>query len=152
MAEITCGLEVCLDHRSNVKYGVLKTVLSSWDVYEPNVLCPSVSLHLLPAGSMELHRGSVVARQGGDILRNDGYTGPVYSELRKVLSHGTRDGSLTTPRDLAGKAELADGIPSDPLIAPDGLKLAGKELVPMFGGTYREFPQRLVFYPRLPLP
>jgi hypothetical protein len=150
-----CGLEVCLDHGDGATHRVLKTVLSDWPKNEKTgwlmtgVAPPEVSLHLLTAGGMSIRPRSVAARENGYILRNDGYSTPPHSELRKVRRY-TKPWSLldAAPSDLAGTVEFSNEQ-FDPFVT---LPLADKELVPMFGNGYYEFPQRLVVYPRCVLP
>jgi hypothetical protein len=144
---VLCGLEVCLDHGPTQESRVLKTVLSNWHINEPRVPVPDLSLHLLTAGGLPLQPFSVAAKTNGYILRNDGKSGPDYSELRRVKGYLRKsDNVAVLPSDLTGNADLTDPI------HPDATELlAGNELVPMLGGTYKEFPQKLVYYPRNPL-
>jgi hypothetical protein len=80
-------------------------------------------------------------------------SGPPYSELRKVHAYNKVDPlsqqpiNPTVSWDYFGTAQFADeAFPGFDSI------LDGPMRVPMLGNGYAEFPQRLVFYPRLPLP
>jgi hypothetical protein len=152
---VLCGLEICMDHAFHQR--ILKNVVRDWfweerniDLYKFNIA--EVKLHLLTAGGMGIQHSSVAAIRGGYILRNDGYKGPPYSEVQRILDHiiwpigKASPTGRTTETDLRGEAKLED-CPSV-LTVP----LSGNMLVPTVGPGYEKFPQRLVFYPRLPLP
>ena len=155
VAGVTCGLEVCLDHGGGDTHRILKTALSEWQFNEGQYP-PGVKLQLLTAGGMRIQPGSVAAVEGGYLLRNDGYSNFPHSELRKIVGYEKpiqlkgRSLQQTEPTyswDLQGSAKLSDSI------MPWGrIPLDGSFLVPMFENGYFEFPQQIVFYPRLPLP
>lgn len=145
------GLEVCLDHLNSPACRVLKTVLSEWRSKEGAVR--NISLHLLTAGGMSIQSESVAAALGGYILRNDGLPNPgPRSELRKAEKYVAREPLAgletdTSPSDLNGTARLSNAI------APVAVWDVPQQLqVPMKGGAYAEFPQKIVIYPALPLP
>lgn len=149
---VPCGLEVCLDHANSPNCRVLKTVLSDW--YKNEGGDQEISLHLLTAGGMTIKDKSVAAKANGYILRNDGYSNPPHSELRKIGRYTQPDPLLgqlldTTPDNLDGTVEFAAtvtvGVASIPL-PNDATR------VPMKGNPYYEFAQRLVIYPPQPLP
>jgi hypothetical protein len=61
---ISFGLEICKEHDLQI----LKKTLSLTDY-----AAAGVAIQLLTAGGMEMDRGSVVAKPGGFVLRNDGF-------------------------------------------------------------------------------
>ncbi|WP_326952803.1 hypothetical protein [Amycolatopsis sp. NBC_01286] len=148
-ANTTVGVEICLDHAGSVQ--VLKKTLAerqgdptdSWKRGGP-------SLHVLTAGGMPIVPGSVVARPGGYLLRNDGYADPPLSELRKVTGYRLTSGApaqawtdksiATLEPDPADAFELP--LRGDTLLVPG---LPGP-------GTYDMPAQRLRIYPAKPLP
>jgi hypothetical protein len=139
------GLEVCLDHATSANCRVLKTVLSQWNKNEG--ADRDVSLHLLTAGGMPIEGDSVAARVGGYVLRNDGYANAPRSELRKVEGYKSKIVNVS-PSDLRGTAELGAAIGGADVSAIP----AGDERVPMKGGNYFEFAQRILIYPAQALP
>lgn len=143
---VLCGLEVCLDH-GDKRYSVLKKILSEWGTHE-TAPRPLLSLHLLPAGGMQINPDCVAARDSGYILRNDGYSGDPYSQMLKVRNHYDAFGNITDSWNLNGRANLSAGSLANQLS-----QLTGPQLVRMFDTTrYFHFPQRLAVYRRQPLP
>lgn len=159
---VTFGLEVCLDHL-NYQYGrVLKRTLAAWPAREGVAASPEVKIHVLTAGGMGIKLESVAAKVGGYIFRNDGITNPApHSELRQVQSYDAPadplgaqkiasnqfDPDLDSP-NVANLAASVVAAQSDPV--PHGALTLPMPLAP--GQPYESFPQRVVFYPALPLP
>jgi hypothetical protein len=130
--------------------------------YDPAAYAPlRLGLHLLTACGMTINRGSVAADVGGYILRNDGLalSGPrsdnsrpdllkFQSELRRVRNYKTAAAPIYEYSAIAQAAELGERRVPERI----GDVLTGAHAVPMKGPTYKQFPQRLVYYRRLPLP
>lgn len=144
---ISCGLEICLDH--GIK--VFKKILADWPKNEGKDR--EVSLHLLTAGGMPIREESVGARVGGYLLRNDGYSVSPHSQLKQITRYVVTDpktGNLldTKPSDPFGKAVMSADIAEESHRDMPG----GPGQVPMKGGNYFQFPQRVVIYPAIALP
>ncbi|NBH12437.1 hypothetical protein [Amycolatopsis sp. SID8362] len=146
-ANATFGLEICLDHRLNV----LKQTLADRqaDIGDPWKR-GGPALHVLTAGGMPLRPGSVAARSGGYVLRNDGYADPPASELRKVTGYQLPSTAPGQPWDDKAVATLE----ADPGTAVEVTLRGDAVLVPPIAGpgTYDMPVQRLRIYPPLPLP
>ena len=155
------GVEVCLDHYNSNSCRVLKQVLYEWpgrygDLSNAQraalVRNPELALHILTAGGMPLEMRSVAARVGGYILRNDGWSVGVHSELRRVQSY-TFGPFNVAPSNTWGSATLA----ADPGTAVAVPIPAGPEQVPPYANDpnpahYHTFAQRLQIYPAVALP
>lgn len=150
---IACGLEVCLDHADHDMCRALRRVLEDWP--EKEGARQEVKLHLLTAGGMPINDWSVSAKVGGYILRNDGLYWPQgQSELRQVTGYRTMVNPLTGV--AANRNQIIKGVRLQATmnaVAPESERdLFGAKLVGLPGLTYRVFPQRIVYYPRLGVP
>jgi hypothetical protein len=151
---VPLGLEVCLDHHDYEFGRVLKRILAAWRGREGTH--KQISLHLLPAGGMNIVDNSVAARVNGFILRNDGLYNPTLdpTELRKVLSYRVLVGSRSYDHDQFvawGTAKLS--APMNGLMDRRGFALPDGPLrVPMRAGDVGVAPQAVVFYRVWPLP
>jgi hypothetical protein len=144
---VSVGIEICLDHGLQV----LKNVLADWPKNEG--ANREISLHILTAGGMPMKDTSVAAKAGGYLLRNDGYSNNLHSQLKKVQRHAFTDplmGELhdTTSSDLSGKAIMDVDIAEESHRDMPG----GPGQVPMKGAEYLKFTQRVVIYPVKALP
>ncbi len=149
---IPLGLEVCLDHLNHDYCRVLRHVLADWPGREGNH--QGVKLHVLTAGGMPIHPGSVCAQVGGYILRNDGMASPgERSQLQQVQSYSEQDPlmGLVVVNELDPNAETSANLVN---VAPAERRdlPPGRIILPMPGADYNTFTQRLVYYPALPVP
>lgn len=148
----------------------LKKIRNRWAQYENPRTYPKdffsesrVSLHVLTACGMDIEEGSVAADVGGYILRNDGFSpsGPdatpdagrsdlelLQSELRQISEYKTAGGTSNKFSPIVTSAVL--GPRAKPEII--GTPMVDAMKVPMKGGRYYEFKQRLIIYKPLPLP
>jgi hypothetical protein len=158
---IKFGLEVCLDHLNSPNCRVLRKVLVDWRSNSGwFASTPSVQLHLLSAGGMNVQRASVSAKANGYILRNDGMTyndkgrlDPATSEMYQVLSYA-RPGFLGAigwpagPSDASSTANLGQAVTPQRVPIP-----AGAQRVPAPPGPYPSMAQQqLAFYPVTAVP
>lgn len=130
-AGITWGLEICLDHFSNVQ----RTGRLQRSPQMPGD--PQIQVQLVPSGGMEIHIDQIMAMPGGYVFNCDGADIP-SATLKKI--------------DLSGKARVVS--PSTQRDVPDGtLGSLGSPPAPItIDQLYVGGPGSVVIYPSALLP
>lgn len=147
---IAVGIEVCLDHFPADTCKVLKHVVADWAANPPAPPLPGVQLHILTAGGMPIQAGSVAAKVGGYILRNDGMVSNTPRVQLQQVTKYTGFWPLLTygANELNSTAVLAPA--ATPVLTYDIPATAGARLPdPPAGPTMR---QQLVFFAPAAIP
>jgi hypothetical protein len=103
-ADMSCGLEVCLDHRSlpaDAHHPLMRGVLrTKYTVAHdgPPVTGDGIDVHVLTAAGMPLQNENVLAKDGGVIFRSDG--GGASQGGRSQAVRIARPGFGTPPENL----------------------------------------------------
>ncbi len=149
---VSVGLEICLDHANDPRYRVLRSVVRDWKS-QTGQKQRGVQLHILTAGGMPADWGSVAARAGGYLLRNDGLSPPPSQLLRavtwitrdpllgKVFLDGPQHHSAYVSERTSTPPTFAVGIPAGPPCVPTPP-----------GGKFPIGKQQIAFYPAKSLP